>query len=220
MAGTKTVVITGGAGGLGTALAREFRRAGWNVMAPARAELDVSDAPALRKWFDAAGPVDLLVNNAGLKRDSVFAKQTEADWDEVHGVCLRGAFLCARAVLPGMVRARAGHIVNIGSWTARKGAAGQAAYGSAKAGLIGFTQSVAREYGGRGIRVNAVLPGWLETAFTAGVPARAAEAALEEHVLGHLNTVEDTARFVCFLESMAHVSGQVFQLDSRVGRWG
>lgn len=216
----KTVVITGGGGGLGSALAAEFRTAGWRVLAPPRAELDVTDAEAVGKWFAAAGPVDLLVNNAGAKKDSAFSRLAEADWDHVQDVCLRGAFLCARAVLPAMAAAGRGHVVNIGSTGSRKGVAGQAAYSAAKAGLLGLTQSLAREHGADGVRVNAVLPGWLDTAFTADVSPATTAAAREEHALGRFNTVEDAARFIRFLDSMSHVSGQTFQLDSRISRWG
>ena len=163
--------------------------------------------------------MDLLVNNAGIIRDAPFAKLDDAQWEEVLRVNLRGAFLCARAALRGMCRRRRGHIVNIGSFSARTGPAGQANYASAKAGLVGLTQSLAREVGARGVRVNCVLPGYLETRMTGEAAGKAADAARDAHVLGRFNTVEDAGKFIAFLDTMGHVSGQVFQLDSRGGRW-
>lgn len=216
---TPAAVITGGGGALAREIARVLRERGWRVLAPPRAELDVRDAAAARAWFAAAGPVRLLVNNAGIKRDAAFARLAEADWDAVLDTCLRGAFLCAREAGALMAARGEGHIVNIGSFTARRGVAGQAAYGAAKAALAGFTQSLAAELGPAGVRVNLVLPGWLETPFTADVPAAAVEAARREHVLGRFNTVADAARFIAFLDEMRAVSGQTFQLDSRLVRW-
>jgi 3-oxoacyl-[acyl-carrier protein] reductase len=144
------------------------------------------------------------------------AAMEESAWDAVLKINLRGAFLCSRAAAGLFASQNSGHIVNIGSYSALSGPAGQANYAAAKAGLIGFTRSLARELGPAGVRVNCVLPGWLETKFTSTVPEKHTDAALQEHVLGRFNTVEDAARFIVFLDSMKQVSGQVFQLDSRV----
>ena len=132
------------------------------------------------------------------------------------GVNLDGAFRCCRAALKLMVKQRAGHIVNIGSFSALSGPVGQANYASAKAGLIGLTQSLALEYGNRNVRCNCVLPGFLETKMTRGVLEKHRPQVLAAHSLGRLNTPADAARFIVQLDGFAHVSGQVFQLDSRV----
>lgn len=214
---SRTVVITGGHGALGSAIAEAFRAAGWCVHAPGRAELDVQDAATVAAWFSARGRLDLLVNNAGVRADAPCLTLKEADWDRVLGTCLRGAFLCARAAIPWLTQS--GHIVNIGSFSALAGVAGQAAYCAAKAGLIGLTQSLAAEIGPQGKRVNCVLPGWMDTPFTADVPPPGRQQAVDRHVLGKLSTPADCARFLLTLQDMPAVSGQTFQLDSRISPW-
>lgn len=192
---------------------------GWRVHAPPRAELDVRDAEAVRRWFAGRERLDLLVNNAGLRRDAVLLRLTEGDWDGVLDTNLKGAWRCCQAALPLMRRGGGGHIVNLGSYTARHGGAGQAAYGAAKAGLLALTQSLAAEWGPDNIRVNAVLPGWIPTPFNADVPAARHDAVRRHHHLQRFNTPEQTARFIAFLHSLEHTSGQIFQLDSRPGSW-
>lgn len=215
--GSGHVVITGGEGGLGRALAAAFSAAGHEVAAPGRTELDVSDAGAVKDYFHDRD-TGLLVCNAGITRDGLLAKMGEGEWDEVMAVNLRGAALCAAAAARGMVRARRGHIVFVSSYSALHPPAGQAAYAATKAGLIGLGKSLAKELGPAGIRVNIVLPGFLETKMTAEVSEERREAVRAEHVLGHFNTVEAVAEFLLTLhERMPHTSGQVFQLDSRVG---
>jgi 3-oxoacyl-[acyl-carrier protein] reductase len=132
---------------------------------------------------------------------------------------LTGAFRCARAAVTLMARQRSGHLIHIGSWAARAGTLGQTGYAAAKAGLIGLSHSLALEYGRRGVQSNVVLPGFLETKFTSGVPAAAREATLARHALGRFNTTLEAAAFLAHLARMRNVSGQVFQLDSRVSRW-
>jgi 3-oxoacyl-[acyl-carrier protein] reductase len=144
---------------------------------------------------------------------------TEQQWDRVVDVNLRGAFLCSQAAALMMAKQRAGHVINIGSFSARFGTFGQANYSAAKAALIGLTQSLAKELGRRNVRANCVLPGYLDTKFVAHVPAEARERILRMHELGRFNTVADAARFIAFLDTMALVSGQVFRLDSRVAPW-
>jgi 3-oxoacyl-[acyl-carrier protein] reductase len=229
------VLVTGAAGGLGGALAMEFDRQGWRVAAgyhrhtlpvagpvwPVRldvtngAEVEAAVGAVLARW----GRLDALVNNAGLVMDRPVWQLSEEDWDRVLAVNLRGAFLCARAVLRPMRDERAGQIVNIGSLVARQGARGQANYAAAKAGLLGLTTALAREYGPHNIRVNTVLPGVLHTPMTASLPAAARAAYRAANVLGRLNSVEEVARFVVFLAGTENISGQVFALDSRIGRW-
>lgn len=210
------MVITGGEGDLGQAMAGEFRNAGWRVEAPGRAVLDVTASESVATFFKGR-ETDLLVCNAGLTRDLPLLKLAESDWDEVMAANLSGAAHCAKAALRGMVKRRSGHIVFISSFSALHPPAGQAAYVAAKAGLIGLGKSLAREVGGAGIRVNVVLPGFLETKMTTGVSDERREQVKSEHVLGRFNTVEAVARFIRTLqEDLPHTSGQVFQLDSRI----
>jgi len=216
-----TALITGGGGDLATAIAAALRAAGYAVAAPDREALDVTCGTAVARYFRDAHPEPpgLLVLCAGLLRDAPLGRMEEADWDAVLDVNLRGAFLCAREALRGMLRLGRGHIVAVGSYSALTGPAGQANYAAAKAGLIGLIQSLAREGGRRGVRANCILPGFLETRMTRGLPAAVVEKARAAHVLGRFNTPAEVARFVAFLDGMPHVSGQVFQLDSRIRRW-
>lgn len=212
-------LITGGHGCLAQALASVLTAEGWQVHAPGKADFDVRAPSSIAAWFGGRQRLDLLVNNAGLRRDALFSKLTETDWTGVLDTNLRGAWRCCQAAMPVMNRQGCGHIVNIGSFSARHGLAGQAAYGAAKAGLLALTQSLAAECGPDNIRVNAVLPGWMPTPFNADLPAAVHEAVRARHHLHRFNTPEHTARFILALHGMAHTSGQVFQLDSRPGSW-
>ncbi len=214
-------LITGGGGDLAVAIEGELNRAGFDVLAPPRTALDVRSPSAVESYFEnhVTRPLALLVNNAGIRRDAALAKLTADDLNDVIDTNLKGAFLCSQQAIKQMLRSRAGHIVNIGSYSALSGPHGQTAYAAAKAGLIGLTKSLALEGGRRNVRSNCILPGFLETKFTADLSDRVRDRALQDHALGSFNTVEDAARFVAFLDSMSHVSGQVFQLDSRVRRW-
>lgn len=162
----------------------------------------------------------LLVNCAGLTRDSLLARMDEAAWDEVMEADFRGAVRCGRAVLPGMLRSGGGTILSIGSFSALAGAVGQTNYAAAKAALIGWTRSLALEYGSRNIRANVILPGFLETKMTRQLPESVKQKALEAHALGRFTTVAESARAIAFLASCTHISGQVINLDSRIGDWG
>lgn len=211
------VIITGGEGGLGRVLAAAFTEAGHEVLAPGRGALDVSDTTAVKDFFKDRA-VDLLICNAGLTRDALLGKLPEEDWDVVMESNLRGAARCATAASRKMIRERTGHIVFISSHSAIHPPAGQAAYAAAKAALIGLTMSLAKELGPAGIRVNAVLPGFLETRMTEGLSEERREQVRAEHVLGRFNTAEAVGRFLVTLhDKMPHTSGQVFRLDSRVG---
>jgi 3-oxoacyl-[acyl-carrier protein] reductase len=216
-----SAVITGGAGDLAQAIAAELQSAGYAILTPGREELDVTSSDSVRRYFAALPGLDLLINNAGVCRDVSLAKMTEAEFDHVIDVNLKGAFLVSQAAVKLMSKQRHGHIVNIGSYSALSGPAGQANYAAAKAGLIGFSQSIAKEYGARNIRANCVLPGFLETKMTRHLLEDAVwrEGLMSQHTLGRLNTAQDVARFIVFLHSLENVSGQVFQLDSRVRRW-
>lgn len=214
----RRAVVTGGAGALAGAIGEALGGAAYRVALPTRAELDVTCAESVKAYFAAVGEVDLLINAAGVTRDAALLRLDEADWDTVLGVNLDGAFRCARAVLRGMLKRRSGHIINIASFSAKRPPPGQAAYAAAKAGLFGMTQALAAEAGSRGVRVNAVLPGFLETPMTAKLDAKVVERALSDHLLGRFNTTAEAAKFIVALDGMSAVSGQVFQLDSRLSR--
>ena len=209
------LVISGGGGGLGRALLAVFHGPLWQPAAPSRGELDVTDGAALRGFFHGR-TVDLLVCTAGLTRDAPLARLAESAWDEVIAVNFEGARACAAAVLPGMLARGCGHIVFISSFSARHPPPGQAAYATAKAGLLGLTQQLAARHGRSGIRVNAILPGFLETPMTYQVSAARRAAVLAEHTLGTFNTPAAVAGFIHHLHhQLPHTSGQFFQLDSR-----
>lgn len=209
------VVITGGGGDLARALATEFGKAACRVECPGRDELDVTCARAVEHYFAARDPVSVLINNAGITGDALLARLSPGQWDAVIDTNLKGAHLCSQAAARRMIRQRDGHIVHIGSYSARQPPVGQSAYAAAKAGLIGLTKSHAKEFGTRNIRVNCVLPGFLETRMTASLGEAPRTAALERHALKRFNTREEAARFIHYLTTTEHISGQVFQLDSR-----
>jgi NAD(P)-dependent dehydrogenase (short-subunit alcohol dehydrogenase family) len=213
-------LVTGGEGDLGKAVAASLATQGDEVHAPGRRELDVSDSAVIIEWFKAHEKIDLVVHSAGVLRDRRFPNMEEEDFDTVLEVNLKGAFQVSQAALKSMAHRRSGHIIFIGSNSARWGNAGQANYAAAKAGIIGLTHSLAKEYGGRNIRVNCVLPGLLETKMTAHLSEEIKQSVREAHALRRFNTCEAVARFVAFLDQeLPHTSGQVFQLDSRVNRW-
>jgi 3-oxoacyl-[acyl-carrier protein] reductase len=232
----RVILITGAAGGLGQGFVSEFAAQDWRVVAAYHTAaagpetdciqpigLDVTDRAsvhdAVRQTLGRWGRIDALINNAGVTADELSWRITEADWDRVFDVNLKGAFLCSQAVLRPMLAQRDGHIVNIASFAARHGHPGQASYAAAKAGLIGLTESLAKETGSRNIRVNAVLPGLLRTPMTARLTEDRLNALMGANTLGRLNSVDEVARFVAFLVSTRNISGQLFQLDSRIARW-
>lgn len=209
-------MITGGEGDLAIVLAAQLAEAGFYVLAPSHNELDVTSSKSVETFFRALERVDLLINNAGITRDELFIKQSHKEWNAVIDTNLKGAQLCSQAAAALMMRARCGHIVNVGSYSGVRPPHGQTAYAASKAGLIGLTKSYALELGKRNIRTNCVLPGFLETRMTAPLSDAIKEAAKSKHALGRFNTVEEAARFIVFLQSSPHISGQVFQMDSRV----
>lgn len=215
LGGLKRVVITGGSGGLGSAIAGKFRGAGWDVDAMGREDLDVRDDKAVERYFSGKS-CDLLICAAGVIRDQPLLKMEEEAWDEVWSVNFEGARKCALAAIEGMVVRGGGQVIFISSHAALHPAVGQAAYATAKAALLGLTEALAEEWGPRGIRVNAVLPGFLETRMTGAVSVKRKKVVRDGHFLGEFNTVEAAADFFLFLEErMTGTSGQVFQLDSR-----
>ncbi len=215
----QSAVITGGQGDLGKSLAAALAAAGMDVHAPGRQELDVTCPESVRKFFTGQERTDLLVCNAGLTSDMPLTRMRETNWARVIDVNLKGAFLCAREAAPSMMKRRSGHMVFISSFSAIHPPAGQANYAAAKSGLLGMAKSMARELGPRNIRVNVVMPGFMETKMTSGLPAAAKQASLDRHTLRRFNTPDSVASFVTFLhQHMPHTSGQTFNLDSRITR--
>lgn len=233
-------LVTGASQGIGRACAFELARCGATVALAARNEgkladvvaeiaatggraaayrMDVSNEEEIKATIKSAtaqfGKIDILVNNAGITRDQLVLRMKRADWDDVLRTNLTGAFLCIQAVISGMMRQRWGRIVNITSINGQIGQAGQANYSASKAGLIGLTMAVARELGSRNITVNAVAPGYIETAMTAELPAELKETMLKMASLGRAGTDDDVARAVRFLASddAAYITGHVLNVN-------
>jgi 3-oxoacyl-[acyl-carrier protein] reductase len=233
----KTAFVTGSTRGIGHAIARVLHDAGAKVAIVGRdraraqgvaAELgertvgvacDVADAAqvesALAEAEGALGPIDILVNNAGLTRDNILLRLTESDWDTVLDANLKGAFHTTRAVIKGMMKRRSGRIINITSIVGLIGNKGQANYAASKAGLIGFTKSIAKEYASRGVLANCIAPGFIETDMTGALPDEARATLLEDIALGRLGRPEDVAGAVLFLASdlASYITGQVLVVD-------
>jgi 3-oxoacyl-[acyl-carrier protein] reductase len=233
----KTAFVTGSTRGIGLAIAQALYAAGAKVAVVGRdaarsrevaAKLgsnasgvacDVARedqvAAAIASAETALGPIDILVNNAGLTRDNILLRLTEQDWDSVLDANLKGAFHTTRAVIKGMMKRRSGRIINISSVVGLTGNKGQANYAASKAGLIGFTKSVAKEYASRNILVNCIAPGFIETDMTASLPDEAKTTLLEQIALGRLGRPEDVAGTVLFLASdlAAYITGQVLVVD-------
>jgi 3-oxoacyl-[acyl-carrier protein] reductase len=233
----KTAFVTGSTRGIGLAIASGLYASGAKVAVVGRelgraktvasglgeraagvacdvARSDQVDA-AIAAAESALGPVDILVNNAGVTRDNILLRLTNEDWDSVLDANLKGAFHTTRAVIKGMMKRRSGRIINISSIVGLTGNKGQANYASSKAGLIGFTKSVAKEYASRNILVNCIAPGFIETDMTASLPDAARASLLEEIALGRLGRPEDVAGTVLFLASdlAAYITGQVLVVD-------
>jgi 3-oxoacyl-[acyl-carrier protein] reductase len=233
----KTAFVTGSTRGIGSAIAATLHAAGARVAvvgrdlerARARASelgertvgvaCDVADAAQVDAAIAAAeaalGPVDILVNNAGVTRDQILLRMSAADWDTVLDANLKGAFHTTRAVTRGMMKRRAGRIINITSVVGLIGNKGQANYAASKAGLIGFTKSVAKEYASRNILVNCVAPGFIATEMTDALPEEAKAALLHQIALGRLGRPDDVAGAVLFLASelAGYITGQVLVVD-------
>lgn len=236
----KVCVITGSARGIGYAIGEEFAKNGAKVvlsdvladalddsvkkLSESGAEVfgavaDVTDADQVstlvKSVTEKYGSIDVLVNNAGVTRDTLLVRMSEADWDLVLKVNLKGAFLMTQAVAKVMMKQRSGKIVSISSVVGLMGNAGQANYSASKAGLIGLTKSAARELAGRGICVNAVAPGFIETEMTAKLSDNAKAAFLDGIPLKRAGQPHDIARTVLFLSSSAsdYITGQVLGVN-------
>lgn len=211
-----SIVITGGQGDLAKAIQERFDRGKWVINAPGRSELDVTDQDLVFKYF-SHHPTDLLICNAGAIHDATLAKLTEGDWEYLIDVNFHGARRCAIAALEWMQKRKSGHIIFISSNSAIHPPVGQSAYAASKAALLGLTRDLAILVGPRGIRVNAILPGFLETKMTAVVSNSRREAVRASHALGRFNTPNSVASFIWHLHNdLPHTSGQIFRLDSRV----
>lgn len=216
-AGYRVFCVSTSAGGCDDTVA-QAQKAGAGGSATALV-CDVSDAEAVKalaKSIEAEGaPIHAIVNNAGITRDGLFMRMSEEDFDSVIAVNLRGAFLVAKAFARAMTKARTGRIVNIGSIVGVVGNAGQANYSASKAGLIGFTKSLAKELGGRGVTVNLVAPGFISTDMTAGLSEEIQDSAKQNIPLGRFGTPEDIAATVEFLcsDAASYITGQVLMVD-------
>ena len=236
----RVAVVTGGAKGIGRAIATHLAAGGAKLVLAGRSEAPLeelraviagqggeavavradvaveADADALcARALEAFGKADILVNNAGMTRDGLLLRMSDADWDQVLDTNLKGAFHCTRAFARPMIRQRWGRIVNIASVIGLIGNAGQANYAASKAGLLGFTKAVAKELASRHITVNAVAPGFIETAMTDSLGEKVREGLLAQIPMGRLGTAEDVAHAVGYLcsEGAAYVTGQVLTVD-------
>ena len=237
----RVAIVTGSSRGIGRAVAIELARQGCRVVVNYRSEAvaanevveaivnegglalavqaDVTIVSEAQALVDAAvaafGTVDILVNNAGIARDMLLLRMDERDWDAVLDTNLKGAFLCIKAVQKLLLKKRSGRIINIGSVVGLGGNVGQANYAAAKAGLVGLTKSLAKEFGPRNITVNLVAPGFIQTDMTAKLGEELIAKALERTPLGRLGQPEDVARAVAFLASdaAAYITGQVLCVD-------
>ena len=182
-------------------------------------QADVSNPNEARALVEEAGDIDILVNNAGLTRDGVLARMTDDDWREVVDTNLSSVFYTCRAASRGMMKRRSGSIVNVSSIVGLRGNWGQTNYAASKAGIIGFTKSLARELGSRGVRANVVAPGYINTRLTDVLPEEARDAMLTNTPLGKLGDPEDVAgavRFLCSDEA-SFITGEVLLVDGGLG---
>ena len=232
----KRALVTGASKGIGRAIATELAAAGASVVLGYRSgqdeaealatelggralQADVSSAEDAKRLVEEAGDLDVLVNNAGLTRDGVLARMTDEDWRTVIDTNLSSVFYTCRAVTRSMMRKRAGAIVNVSSIVGVHGNWGQTNYAASKAGIIGFTKSLARELGSRGVRANVVAPGYVKTQLTDVLPEGATTAMLDNTPLGRLGDPEDVARAVRFLcsDDASFITGEVLLVDGGLG---
>jgi 3-oxoacyl-[acyl-carrier protein] reductase len=234
----QVALVTGGSRGIGLAIAKSLADAGARVALVARDEARAQEAaaslpggehrgygadvgrsesvdPLIKRVEDELGSLDILVNNAGVTRDNLLMRLKDDDWNAVVDTNLKGAFNTIRAASRGMMKRRAGRIINISSVVGITGNKGQANYAASKAGLIGLTKSVARELASRGILVNAIAPGYIETDMTAELPEASRGPLLEQIALGRLGQPDDIAGVVRFLAGPAasYITGQVLVVD-------
>jgi 3-oxoacyl-[acyl-carrier protein] reductase len=232
----KLALVTGASRGIGRAIAAELARAGASVVVGYRSgaeeadalaaeirgravQADVADPEQAAHLVEEAGDLDILVNNAGLTRDGLILRMSDEDWRTVLDTNLGGVFHTCRAAARGMMKKRAGSIVNLTSVVGLHGNPGQTNYAASKAGIVGFTKSLAKEMASRGVRANAVAPGYIQTALTEVLPDEVQQAILANTPLGRLGTPEDVAgavRFLCSDEA-SFVTGEVLLVDGGLG---
>jgi 3-oxoacyl-[acyl-carrier protein] reductase len=232
----KRALVTGASRGIGRAIAEELARAGAHVVVGYRTgqqeaeelasaiggsavQADVSSAADAKRLVDEAGDLDVLVNNAGLTRDGVLARMSDDDWRTVVDTNLSSVFYTCRAVTRPMMKKRGGAIVNISSVVGVHGNFGQANYAASKAGIIGFTKSLARELGSRGVRANVVAPGYVKTQLTDVLPEEATAAMIQNTPLGRVAEPQEIAGAVRFLASddASFITGEVLLVDGGLG---
>lgn len=236
----QVVAVTGASRGIGRETAVQFAAQGAKVaciattLGNAQSTVDVIEAAGgiarpyaldVSQWNDVEtvfgtiaedrGPVEVLVNNAGIARDTLMMRMSDEDWDRVLAVNLKGAYQCTKAVMRPMMKARKGRIINVSSIVGLHGAAGQANYAASKAGLIGLTLATAKELGSRGITCNAVAPGFIETDMTSDLPDAMKEHVIQNAPLGRLGSPADIASVILFLASDAagYMTGQTLTVD-------
>jgi 3-oxoacyl-[acyl-carrier protein] reductase len=228
----KTALVTGASRGIGRAIAEELARAGATVVVGYRSgreeaealageigaravQGDVADPDGAQRLVEEAGDVDVLVNNAGLTRDGLIARMSGDDWRAVLDTNLGGVFHTCRAAVRGMMRRRSGAIVNVSSIVGLRGNPGQTNYAAAKAGIIGFTKSLARELGSRGVRANVVAPGYVTTRLTEVLPEELRRSMVENTPLGRIGEPRDVAAAVRFLcsDDASFITGEVLLVD-------
>jgi len=232
----RTALVTGASRGIGRAIAAELAEAGASVVVGYRSgadeaealageiggravQADVSSPDDAKRLVDEAGDLDILVNNAGITRDGLLARMPDDDWRNVIETNLSSIFYTCRAVCRPMMRKRAGAIVNISSIVGVHGNPGQTNYGAAKAGIIGFTKSLARELGGRGVRANVVAPGYVHTQLTDVLPDDLKEMMVENTPLARIGSPDDVASAVRFLcsDEASFITGEVLLVDGGLG---
>ena len=223
------VLVTGASGVLGSAVARGFSEKGFKVLgtgcrtAPPfqpSIQLDLtleSEIRRLEPWLGSqTDHVDVLVQCVGGTRDGLISKMNTEDWSRTLAVNLKSAFMISRVLLPRMMKQRSGHLIFVGSWGGRVGRIGQANYAAAKAGLLGLTQSIAREYAARNVLANCVVPGVFKSPMTDALSPEALERLWDGAAMRQFADLGETADFIVHLASMRAVTGQVFQLDGRI----
>ena len=237
----KTVLVTGGSRGIGATIAESFAKKGANIALNYAGSTEVAEETA--KKINALGvkcklyqtdvsdlsqveamikeieedfsTIDILINNAGITKDSLFMRMKEEDWDNVIAVNLKGVYNTSKSVIRGMIKRRMGKIISITSVVALSGNIGQANYAASKAGVIGFTKSLAQEVGSRNIQVNSVAPGYIETSMTENIPQNIKDELIKKIPSGRIGTPQDVANTVLFLasEEADYITGQVISVN-------